>query len=73
MSRNNKNAKRISEAKEMGKVRKNGGKGPAKTTAKHNKVNVKWKSSDVSAARVSILTRVQDKKTVLEKLKREPD
>jgi len=69
MSRNNKNAKRIAEAKEMGKIRKGGGKGPAKTAAKHGKVNVKWKSSDVSAARVAILTKQSDKKTVLEKLK----
>lgn len=73
MSRNNKNAKRIAEAKEMGKVRKGGGKGPAKTTPKHNKVNVKWKSNDVSAARVAILTKTKDTKTVLEKLKGEAE
>lgn len=69
MSKNNKNAKRISEAKEMGKIRKGGGKGPAKTTPKHGKVNVKWKSNDAAAARVAILIKTKDSKTVLEKLK----
>lgn len=56
MSRNNKNARLIAEAKVMSKQRKAGNKGPAKTTAVHGKVNVKWKMADTAAARKTVLT-----------------
>lgn len=38
MSRQNKAAKKRAEAKQWTKIRKDGGKGPARTTPKHGKV-----------------------------------
>lgn len=67
MSRNNKNARLILEAR----ARK-GQKGPARTQPKHGKVNVKWKSPEVRAARLAVLNKTANEpKTVLEKLKAE--
>lgn len=42
MSRNSKNARLHREAKEMGKLRQGGGKGPSRTTPKHGKKNAWW-------------------------------
>jgi hypothetical protein len=42
MSKNSKNAKRIQQAKEISKLHAGGGKGPAKTGAKHGKKNAWW-------------------------------
>jgi hypothetical protein len=64
MSRNSKNARLHQEAK----ARK-GQKGPARTEAKHGKVNVKWKSKEVVAARQAVMTKTVDDRSVLEKLK----
>jgi hypothetical protein len=70
MSRNNKNARLIKEAKQWAEVRKGGGSGPKKTEAKHGKVRVQWKSKEVQAARNAVLQKTSgDGKTVLEKLK----
>lgn len=68
MSRNNKNARLHAEARAWSKIRKDGGSGPSKTQAKHEKENVKWKSKEVSAARIAVLRKVEAK-TVLEQLK----
>lgn len=68
MSRNNKNARLHAEARAWSKIRKEGGSGPSKTQAKHEKQNVKWKSKDTIAARVAVL-RKNEPKTVLEQLK----
>ena len=69
MSRNNKNAREHQQAREWGALRKRGEKGPTRTTTKHGKVNVKWKSKEVMAARNAILSRGKVEGTVLEKLK----
>lgn len=67
MSRNNKNARLIAEAR----ARK-GQKGPARTTPKHGKVNVKWKSKEVREARLAVQNKTSlEGKSVLEKLKGE--
>jgi hypothetical protein len=68
MSRNSKNARLIQEAR----ARK-GQRGPSRTEPKHGKVNVKYKSKEVIAARTAILSRSVDidKRTVLEKMKGE--
>lgn len=42
MSKNNKNAQRIRQAREMSALRKSGGKGPSRTTPKHGKKNAWW-------------------------------
>jgi hypothetical protein len=42
MSRNNKSAKLHAQARKLTEQRKNGGKGPAKTTAVHGKKNAWW-------------------------------
>lgn len=42
MSRNSKTAKRLVASKQISAQRKNGNKGPAKTTAKHNKKKAWW-------------------------------
>ena len=64
MSRNSKNARLIQEAR----ARK-GQKGPARTAAKHGKVNVKWKSPETIKARQAVLANSKKGLTVLEKLK----
>lgn len=69
MSRNNKNARLIKEAKNWAKVRQGGGVGPTKTQPKHGKVNVRWKSKEAAAARTAVLAKSKDNRTVLEKLK----
>lgn len=57
MSRNNKNARLHAEARAWSKMRKNGDKGPARTTPKHDKVNVRWKMSETAAARKAVLLK----------------
>jgi hypothetical protein len=42
MSRNSKTAKRLVAAKQISAQRKNGNKGPAATTPKHNKKKAWW-------------------------------
>ncbi len=42
MSRNSKNAKVLAKAREITALHKNGGKGPAKTTPKHEKRKAWW-------------------------------
>jgi hypothetical protein len=50
MSRNSKNARLIREAKEMGKNRQAGNKGPSRTNPVHGKKNAWWqKFSSYSA------------------------
>lgn len=68
MSRNNKNARLIQEARS-----RKGQKGPARTTPKHGKVNVKWKSKEIMAARQAIVSKSADNRSVLEKLKNSED
>ncbi len=46
MSKNSKNAQRIKAAKDMSATRKNGGKGPSKTTPKHGKTRAWWQTGD---------------------------
>lgn len=42
MSKNSKNATRLIQARKRSAERKNGNKGPASTTAKHNKKRAWW-------------------------------
>jgi hypothetical protein len=67
MSRQSKNAKRLAAAREMSKIRKNGGKGPAKTIPVHGKKKTRWNSDETKKARMEVLKR--DDKTYLQKLK----
>jgi hypothetical protein len=69
MSRNNKNARLHAEAREWSKLRTGGGKGPSRTNAVHGKKNVKYRSSEVMAARNAVVSKSVDNRTVLEKLK----
>lgn len=43
MSRQNKAAKKLAEARQWSKLRQSGGKGPAKTQPKHGKERTQWK------------------------------
>jgi len=67
MSRQSKNAKRLAAAREMAKVHKNGGKGPASTIPKHGKKKTRWNSDETKKARMAVLKR--NDKTYLQKLK----
>jgi hypothetical protein len=78
MSRQSKNAKNLLRAKQFSATRKNGGHGPATTTPKHGKKNVRWKTDATKAARAAVLQKSsKDKaqKSVLEQIieKREQD
>ena len=53
MSRNSKNARLHQEAKEMGKTRQGGGRGPAQTTPAHGKKNAWWQKFSSYSAYVS--------------------
>lgn len=44
MSRNNKNVRKKSIAKQFTQARKSGGKGPARTACKHNKVKAWYRT-----------------------------
>lgn len=48
MSRNNKNATRNKQAKEVTARRKNGNKGPSETKAQHGKKNAWWQRGSYS-------------------------
>lgn len=69
MSRQSKAAKKNKTAKQFSETRKNGGKGPAKTTPVHGKKNVNWKKKEVQDARRKVLDAHGGDRTVLEKLK----
>jgi len=71
MSRNSKNARLVAERKEMSKIRKSGGKGPSKTTPNHNKVRVRWKSTEALQARTAVLNK--DTRTAMERFKGKSD
>ena len=52
-------------------MHKAGQKGPKKTTPKHDKKNVKWKSPEAAQSRANVLKKshvVQDGKSVLDKM-----
>jgi hypothetical protein len=67
MSRQSKNAKRLAAAREMAKIHKNGGKGPAATVPQHGKKKRKFNSDEAIKARHAVLKK--NDKTYLEKLK----
>lgn len=67
MSRQSKNAKRLAAAREMAKIHKNGGKGPAATVPQHGKKKTKFNSDEAKKARHTILQKTD--KSYLEKLK----
>lgn len=61
MSRQSKNAKNLARAREISALHKNGGKGPAKTTAQHGKKNAWWqKFQDFGASLKAKKGRSQD-------------
>lgn len=62
MSKNSKNAQRLVKAREMSKLRKEGNKGPARTTPKHEK---RWGYRDnpeVAKRKAEMLKATQEPK-----------